>query len=153
MGRNVRYFEDGNTVRKIYEFPERERKSNNRVHLEPHRRTYRHIKETPRMSLRMTMLLAASVLVSVFSCIQYLGAQADIAEVKESIAGTQTSLDTITTQNDCLQYEIDSFVDVEHIMKVAKEELGMVMVKEEQIVTYDSTRSEYMEQYADVPEK
>ncbi len=155
MERNYKYVQDGNTVRKIYEFPERRdeerRKQNNEVR--PHRKTYRQEEKAPKMSLKITMLMAVSVILSVMSCINYLDAQADITETKNNISALEKSIDTLATQNDSVQYEIDSFVDVNYIIKTATEELGMVMVSENQIITYDSTRNEYMEQYGDVPEK
>lgn len=153
MERKVRYIQEGNTVRKIYEFPERERIEREKVRKNPDVRHVLRTDETRRMSLKMTLVLAVSVLISVGSCINYLNVQADISEVKSDISSLETTIDTLVTRNDSIQYEIDSYIDVENIMKVAKEELGMVMVKEDQIVTYDTTRSEYMEQYGDVPEK
>ena len=105
------------------------------------------------MSFKITLLMAVSVILSVMSCINYLNAEADVSETKKNITSLEKSLDTITTQNDAIQYEIDSFVDVNYIIKTATEELGMVMVSRNQVITYDSVRNEYMEQYGDVPEK
>ena len=154
MERNYRYVQEGNTIRKVYDFPERNDEERKKLKREkPHRRTYRQEEKTPKMSLKATMLMAVSVVLSVISCINYLDAEADIAETKSNIASLEKSIDTITTKNDSIQYEIDSFVDVNYIIKTAKEELGMVMVSEDQIIKYDSTRNEYMEQYGDVPEK
>lgn len=155
MERNYKYVQDGNTVRKIYEFPERndERRKKQNNEVKPHRRTYRQEEQAPKMSLKVTMFMAVSVILSVMSCINYLDAQADVTETKNNISALEKSIDTLATQNDSIQYEIDSFVDVNYIIKTATEELGMVMVSENQIITYDSTRNEYMEQYGDVPEK
>ena len=154
MERNYRYVQEGNTIRKVYVFPERDderRKKQNRE--KNHRRTYRQEEKAPKMSLKMTLLMAVSVILSVMSCINYLNAEADITETKKSIAALEESLDTLTTQNNSIQYEIDGFVDVSYIIKTATEELGMVMVSKNQVITYDSTRNEFMEQYGDVPEK
>lgn len=155
MERNYRYVQEGNTIRKVYEFPERddERRKKLNERQKSHRRTYRQEEKAPKMSLKITLLMAVSVVLSVMSCINYLDAEADITETKNNITALEKSIDTITTQNDSVQYEIDSFVDVDYIIKTATEELGMVMVREDQIITYDSTRNEYMEQYGDVPEK
>lgn len=154
MERNYRYVQEGNTIRKVYEFPERDderRKKQNRE--KNHRRTYRQEEKAPKMSLKLTLLMAMSVVLSVMSCINYLNVEADITETKNNITSIQKSIDTLATQNDSIQYKIDSFVDVDYIIKTAIEELGMVMVSKDQIITYESTRNEYMEQYGDVPEK
>ena len=154
MERNYRYVQEGNTIRKVYVFPEHDderRKKQNRE--KNHRRTYRQEEKAPKMSLKMTLLMAVSVILSVMSCINYLNAEADITETKKRITSLESSIDTLATQNDSVQYEIDSFVDVNNIIKTATEELGMVMVSKDQIITYDNTRNEYMEQYGDVPEE
>ena len=154
MERNYRYVQDGNTIRKVYEFPERDDERRRKQNKEkPHRRTYRQEEKAPKMSLKITLLMAMSVILSVMSCINYLNAEAEITETKNNITALEKSIDTLATQNDSVQYEIDSFVDVNYIIKTAMEELGMVMVSKEQIITYESTRNEYMEQYGDVPEK
>lgn len=44
-------------------------------------------------------------------------------------------------------------MDIENISKVAKEQLGMIQAGKNQISFYDSSESEYMKQYNDVPEK
>lgn len=151
MENRVRYIQEGNTVRKVYEFPEREEKKVKKVTRQPESQTGNQEAQALVLGLKMTLLLAVSVFVSVLSCINYLDAQADITKTKNNIAALQTSIETLTTRNDSVEYEIDSFVDVEYITKVAKEELGMVMVQEEQVISYESTRNEYMEQYGDVP--
>ena len=153
MERNYSYVQEGNTIRKVYEFPERGDERRKQYKEKPHRRTYRQEEKAPKMSLKITLLMAVSVILSVMSCINYLNAEADITETKNNITSLEKSIDTITTQNDSVQYEIDSFVDVNYIIKTAMEELGMVMVSKDQIITYNSTRNEYMEQYGDVPEK
>ena len=153
MERNYRYVQDGNTIRKVYEFPERNDERIKKQERKPHRRTYRQEEKAPKMSLKAALFMAATVIISVMSCINYLKAEADITETKTNISSLEKSIDTISTQNNSVQYEIDSYVDVNYIIKTATEELGMVMVSEDQIITYDSTRNEYMEQYGDVPEK
>lgn len=153
MERNYRYVQEGNTIRKVYEFPERDDDRRKQYKEKPHRRTYRQEEKAPKISLKITLLMAISVILSVMSCINYLNAEADITETKNNITSLEKSIDTITTQNDSVQYEIDSFVDVNYIIKTAIEDLGMVMVSKDQIITYNSTRNEYMEQYGDVPEK
>lgn len=153
MERNYRYVQEGNTIRKVYEFPERDDERRKQYKEKPHRRTYRQEEKAPKISLKITLLMAVSVILSVMSCINYLNAEADITETKNNITSLEKSIDTITTQNDSIQYEIDSFVDVNYIIKTAMEDLGMVMVSKDQIITYNSTRNEYMEQYGDVPEK
>lgn len=151
MERKVRYVQEGNTLREVYDFPARQPKEKEHTSERVHKRTYYEVEKAPRMSLKMTVLLAASVVLSVMSCIKYLNVQADINEVKNDITKLEKNIDVLSTKNASVAYEIDSYVDVEYVMKTAIEELGMVMADEEQVITYESTRNEYMEQYGDVP--
>lgn len=153
MERNYKYYQDGNTVRKVYEIPEPQKRQKKNIESKPRRKPQDITIPRKDISLGMTLVLALAVIVSVWSCILYLGAQSQAAEIKKEITTLENSVATLATKNDSIEYEIDSFIDVEYIMKVATEELGMVMIQERQIVTYETSRNEYMEQYADVPEK
>ena len=42
-------------------------------------------------------------------------------------------------------------MDLDHVYKVATEELGMVYANKNQILLYDKTESEYVRQYEDIP--
>ena len=44
-------------------------------------------------------------------------------------------------------------MDSANIIKVATEELGMVRASGNQVIYYDSTESEFMKQFADVPKQ
>ena len=105
------------------------------------------------MSMGMTVVLALAMIFSLGLCIQYLNVQSDISAIKENMSSLRNEIDTLATKNDSVEYDINSYIDVDYIIKTAKEELGMVDVNQNQIVTYNTNRNEYMEQYGDVPEK
>ena len=145
------YYVDGNTVRKIAvpvetprEIEERrpERKSG-------HRRSYRQ-SEGLEMSLSYVAFLFVMVIIIVTSCVQYLDLNSQISKTNMEISKMQTVLDTLVTKNDAVEYEIDSYIDVEYIMNTAKEELGMIVAGSEQVKFYESSESEYMNQLNDV---
>ncbi len=153
MERKVSYYQDGNTVRKIYDYPVNKPETKRRENRELHKKTYRNVEKSVRMSGKMIVVLALSVFASVGLCINYLESQADIAQAKANISSLESSIETLSARNNSIQYEIDSFIDIENIIKKAKEELGMVTVNEDQVKTYESSKIEYMDQYNDVPEK
>lgn len=153
MERKVRYYQDGNTVRKIYDYPVNKPETTRRKNKDLHKRTYREVEKSVKMSGKMIVVLALSVFASVGLCINYLEAQADIAKTKSNISSLESKIETLSARNNSIQYDIDSFIDIENIIKTAKEELGMVTVNEYQVKTYESSKIEYMEQYKDVPKK
>lgn len=57
----------------------------------------------------------------------------------------------LKTENDALQTNINTSVDLDHVYKVATEELGMVYANKNQILQYDKTESEYVRQNEDIP--
>ncbi len=52
-----------------------------------------------------------------------------------------------------MQVRINASIDLDHIYKVATEELGMVYANPEQVLLYDKTESEYVRQYEDIPDQ
>lgn len=145
------YYVDGNTVRKIavpVEVPlEREERRPERR--QGHRRSYRQ-SEGLEMSLSYVAFLFVMVVIIVTSCVRYLDINSQISQTNREISKMQTALDTIVTKNDAVEYEIDSYIDVEYIMNTAKDELGMVVAGKDQVKFYEGSESEYMNQLNDV---
>lgn len=86
-------------------------------------------------------------------CAQYLSLRDEITAKKANIASMELNIEALKSQNDFMDYAINSYMDIEHISKVATEELGMVQAGKEQITFYNQSESEYMKQYSDVPSK
>lgn len=86
-------------------------------------------------------------------CFIYLNYQAEISAKNKNITALTTQIDTLTAQNDSVDYSINSYMDSANIIKVATEELGMVRASGNQVIYYDSTESEFMKQFADVPKQ
>ena len=63
----------------------------------------------------------------------------------------EKELEQCKAENDALETRIKTDIDLEHIYKVATEELGMVYANKNQVLLYDKTESEYVRQYEDIP--
>ncbi len=48
--------------------------------------------------------------------------------------------------------ELNTSLDLKNIYEIATSELGMVYQKENQVIPYKSNKSDYVKQYADIPE-
>jgi cell division protein FtsL len=103
------------------------------------------------MSVPYVIFLTVAVVAVVFMCIQYLALNSDISEAKKNIALLENNIDTIAAQNDAMDYEINGFVDVANVMQIAVEELGMVPAGKDQIMFYESSDTEYMKQFDNIP--
>ena len=51
-----------------------------------------------------------------------------------------------------MSYDIDAYIDINRIINVATNELGMVIANEDQIRYFQKHVDEFMNQYADVPQ-
>ena len=70
---------------------------------------------------------------------------------QKSITAMDTQLSELKLANDSEYNRVISSVDLEHLKDVAMNELGMVYAGESQIKIYDSTESDYVKQYQDIP--
>ncbi len=150
--RNVRrryQYVDGTAVRKLqpeYDYDKERRRQ------EPVRKPgKRKKKKAPNMDLGTTLGMTAAVTATVFLCIHYLQVQADITTMSKKVAVMESTIATMKEDNDIALEAVTSSIDLDNIYKVATEELGMVHAEKEQIITYDSTKSDYVKQYGDIP--
>ncbi len=67
------------------------------------------------------------------------------------ISELESELSELTAQNDSREYDIDSSVDINEVIQVATEELGMVRSSAGQVITYETSDTEYIQQLAQVP--
>lgn len=143
---------DGNAVRAF----EPQRKE--RIETERRVKTEKREQAAPRenalpMSAPYVFFLIAVTCICIGMCVTYLNIQSNIRATRDNISQLRTNISTVQTENNALSYAINSYVDVNHICKVAKSKLGMKQASDNQIVTYKSSDSGYTLQYGDIPNK
>ena len=149
---------DGNTVRKVQRTveirPERDE-----------REEYRHkhaVRRNQEKALYMNgpyvLALTIAALITLVLCMNYLHKQASITtrishieDLELKLENLKSENDALQTRNNALETKINTYVDLDHVYKVATEELGMVYANKDQILLYDKTESEYVRQYEDIP--
>ena len=129
---------EGNTVRKL----EPERIPEQPVRRRDPRKSYT-IRRNQEKALRMNLPYLV-----MFS---YIHVQSDMTARMDSIKNLEQELTTLKTQNNALETKINTYVDLDHVYKVATEELGMVYANKDQVLMYNRTESEYVRQYEDIP--
>jgi len=146
-------YADGNTVRKTEQYTYEKRPE--RSVREEYRRSHR-VRRNQEKALYVdgpyVFLLTIAAVVTLFLCMNYLRIQSSITARIDHIEELELKLEHLKSENDALQTRIDTFVDLDHVFKVATEELGMVYANKDQILLYDKTESEYVRQYEDIPE-
>lgn len=149
--RNAAYVQ-GNTVRRlepervpVRRSPEEERRPavNHRVR--------RNREKALQMDLPYVIMLTIAAVCTLCLCVNYLHLQSSITARIHNIEKLESELETLKTENDALQTNINTSVDLDHVYKVATEELGMVYANKNQILQYEKTESEYVRQNEDIP--
>jgi len=69
----------------------------------------------------------------------------------EEVRAKEDELDQLVVANDAREYEIGNSVDLNYIIEVATQELGMVRSNLSQVVTFRTKDTEYLQQVARVP--
>lgn len=141
----------GNTVRKVmparvpvYTPDEIRRPSVNH-------RVRRNREKALQMDLPYVILLTIAAVCTLCLCVNYLHLQSSITASIHGIEGKESDLEHLKAENDALEMSINTSVDLDHVYKVATEELGMVYANKNQILHYDKTESEYVRQNEDIP--
>lgn len=151
---------DGNTVRKLEAAPDYRRERREHIDREREERL-RHSKRVARRNqekaLRMSrgyvMFLSAAVVFTCLICATYIRLQSGLTESMNRIARLESQVSDITTENSATRKRIETSVDLNHIKDVAVNQLGMVYASPDQIMYYEVSNDDYMNQYSDIPSK
>ena len=126
-----------------------------RVRRHKRRLTNQQVRKNQQKALRIDLpylvMLVAGSCCTLFICINYLQAQTTMTRRMDRIEKLEKELDSLRAENDTLQTRINTSVDLDHIYKVATEELGMVYAGKNQVRMYHQTESEFVRQYEDIP--
>ncbi len=139
---------EGNTVRKTSPVPVPEKRHS----VEQNPKTKKKIERVLAFDLKYTMALVIAVGLTFVACISMVSVQAEMNAQNKRIAALEADYQALVNDNDAVTSKLNSDVDLDLIKKTAMEELGMVYPSEGQIVTYDSTKEQYVKQYQDVPD-
>ena len=99
------------------------------------------------MNLPYVIMLTLAAVCALYICIGYLHVQSSMTAKIHNIETLEQQLEQLRSENDALQTRINTDMDLDHIYKVATEELGMVYANRNQVLLYDKTESEYVRQY------
>lgn len=72
-------------------------------------------------------------------------------ELATQINRLEYQIEELRVLNDSKEYDIDASVDLDYVIQVATQELGMIRSSSSQIITYETQNSEYVQQLAEIP--
>ena len=94
---------------------------------------------------------AAAGVVVVGFCVVLLSTISKNNELTTQINRLEYQIEDLTVLNDSKEYDIEASVDLDYVIQVATQELGMVRSSSSQIITYETQNSEYVQQVAEIP--
>ena len=148
-----RIFADGNTVRKekVYETVRMTRPRRPLQKTERQKQVIRKV-DRQKKAIRFSCI-GFSVAVLVALCVVMLTMVVKNSDLNTDISKLETEWEELRSQNDSKEYDMNVSVDLNYVVQVATQELGMVRSTAGQIRTYDSSDSEYLKQLAEIPTK
>ena len=151
LNRVERIFADGNTVRKekLYETVRMTRPRRPLQKTERQKQVFRKV-EMQKRAIRFSCI-GFSVAVLVALCVVMLSMVVKNSDLNTEISNLEVEWEDLKSRNDSKEYDINASVDLDYIVQVATQELGMVRNTAGQIRTYDSSDSEYIKQLAEIP--
>ncbi len=104
------------------------------------------------MNFPYVLFLASALVVMGIVLVGYIQLQADITNSVKNISKLESELNDLKLENDEAYSRITSSVDLEEIRRIAIGELGMRYAKEGQVIEYSVDGSDYVKQFADIPD-
>ena len=152
-GRYYETYVEGNTVRKIEPVYDRPVRKTSRPQAKPKEVVIGYEKRKAVLGMRYTLFLVFSLAVIFAACVIYMNANIQLSRVKRSVLQEQERLREIQEENAALAAEVADFqINLEEIYETATGELGMVYAGEDQIIYYDSSNSDYIRQFGEIPD-
>lgn len=127
-----------------------------RVETERERKKYhvrKNWKKASFMTLPYVLALTLASIALVMVSTRYLEARNSINDSSRTIRMLESQLESLRESNSGLKKSINNYTDLEYIYKTATEEMGMVPAKEDQVIYFDRTESEYVRQNEDIPKE
>lgn len=142
------YYYDGNTVRveePVHEEPERKKRTS--------KRTRRNRAKAMSMNRDFVIFMAIVSIMAMFMCVYYIQLKTEITRQTAIIASKESALTDLKADNDALENAVNTSLNLDEILRIATEKLGMHYPTETQIQEYSTDGSGYVRQYADIPDE
>jgi cell division protein FtsL len=156
--REEKGYVEGNTVRYLQTMPAEEESYESRREEERRRREAERKRRKKQQELdkfyRMDRLsfafLFLGMALTMILSVGIVSSYASVTRMKKTIASKEVELSELQKQNDSDLAEINASIDLTQIYKIATKKLGMVHASENQVIEYDSTKSDYVRQYGSI---
>lgn len=119
--------------------------------IHPIREQRRRQKGSIRLTVSTLMLLFAGFAMVIASVLLFIRTQNTLTMSRRQYASMSSKYEELKRSNDLYEERIISKVDMEEVVRIAEEDLGMQRATEGQIISYSGEIDDYVKQYSDVP--
>lgn len=144
----------GNTVRKAQAVPQRRRGYEEQP--QPKKAVSPQVKKNRKRALKMNpaylLFLTFATVITLAACVWYIQLRTEVSGRAANIAAMQKELVELKEENTARYNSIVDSVNLEEVRERAVKDLGMVYAGDDQIVTYQNPKNDYVEQYEEIPE-
>lgn len=96
----------------------------------------------------LTLAGVVTVLISAY----YIKLQSDVTAHLKQISKLESQLEDVRADNSAAEKRLNTTMDLRAVKQAAIGELGMVYAGQDQVIYYTVDNSDYMNQYADIPD-
>lgn len=151
------YYVNGSTVRRLEGEPEERRRRQLEKEREIKKKQHRYAAKRNRerashISPGYVLFCTMAMLITCGVCVAYIQIQSDITGRMKHISRLESQVADLRADNDAAMKRIDLSTDLDAVKKKALE-IGMKYAAAEQIVYYSIEDDDYMNQYADIPQR
>jgi len=105
-----------------------------------------------KLDLISIFCMVATLVTVGYICVSYLRVQESITVRTKEIAGKESELAELKTENDIEYNRVEADVDLKQIYKIATKQLGMVHADKENVIPYSEIKSDFVKQYGEIPD-
>ncbi|MCR5743786.1 MAG: hypothetical protein K6F92_08745 [Lachnospiraceae bacterium] len=153
-----RYELDGNTVRRTAVPVEPDEEEYVAPRKPARRRTLTQEEQKKRQratafNLPTVVVITVFMVMAALACIHLVGAQGELNSHLRKVRELRSELTTVQDRNDLRYSQVEAGIDYTAIYDYAIKQLGMKQPGKDQVVWFNSTESEYVVQYEEIPQE
>lgn len=134
-----------------YEVERRRREQTYQERIRRERAQRRRREKTKTMDGASLVMLIVAVALTFYVSIQYIQVQTSMTQLSKSVAAKESEVAKMTKDNNAALEEISRAYDLSYVYKIATKELGMVFPNKDQVIRYNSRKSDYVKQFEEIP--
>ena len=108
-------------------------------------------KELSSVSRGACLILIFAIGLTLFIGIDYIKTQTTISTLNSNIIKTEKELTDLKEENRIRREQLNANLDLKGIYNTATKEYGMIRPNENQVIYFDTTLSEFVKQYEEIP--